>query len=175
MNILRSYLFIVAGVIYLAVLLVCLHSCSLTECLGVKCVNGTCIDGTCNCDAGYYGPSCDTIIRNKIVGKSFTVTSSCFPNESYYSKIDTVSKANLSQVIIENMGDFKINITANIIGILVLNIPPQQSTSGGQTLVISGSGSMTPNHNVLTLQVIYSDVNNKWSDTCTEIYVRQQL
>jgi hypothetical protein len=173
-NTLRSYLFIVAGVIYLTILLVCMHSCSLTECLGVKCVNGICTDGTCNCDAGYYGPSCDTIIRNKFLGKSFTVSSSCFPSESYYSKIDTISKSNLSQVVIENMGNFQINVFANIVGVFGLNIPPQQDTSGGQSLVISGSGSMTANHNVLTLKVIYSDANYKWTDTCTEIYVRDQ-
>jgi hypothetical protein len=110
-----------------------------------------------------------------MVGKSFTVTSSCFPNESYYAEIDTISKTNLSQVIMENMGNFKINVTADIVGILGLNIAPQQVTSGGQTLVISGSGTMTANHNVLTMQVIYTDAQNKWSDTCTETYVRDQL
>ena len=157
---------------YLAVLLFCCHSCTVEQCIGVACKQGTCIHGTCNCNSGYEGPSCDTIIRNKFIG-NFTVSSSCFNTETYVSRIDYITSTNLTQVSIENMINLNITVTADINGSTGLTISQQTESGGGQTWIISGYGSISSDRQTITLNMTYYDTESKITENCTETYIRK--
>jgi len=169
----RSYFLSVVGIIYLGLVVLCAHSCSVTDCLGVACANGTCIDGKCNCNANYEGPSCKTVIRNKFLG-AYKVTSSCFVNETYPDEVNYVATTNYTNVTFKNMSNLRLFVTATIVDSLDLNIPAQNATGGGQVWTVSGTGYINTARNLLTMSMTYVDAANNLTVHCTELYNKNQ-
>jgi hypothetical protein len=172
-NVIKSYISITAGIIYLAALLFCCHSCSLQQCIGVACKHGVCIHGDCNCNSGYEGSDCGTIIRNTFLGH-FDVNSSCFANESYGSTIYEVTTSDYTEVEIDNISNIKaLSVVAEIEGTQGLIINPQVETYSGLTWIISGTGVMTPDKTTITFVMQYVNVTlHNATSTCTEVYTR---
>ncbi|MBK7939269.1 MAG: hypothetical protein IPJ82_20285 [Lewinellaceae bacterium] len=132
-------------------------------CKDVDCgANGTCFSGDCVCDDGYeIGASgqCDTESRVKFYG-NYNVSETCGgPADTYASSISAGSS--ITQVNIGNFGNSGLNVSAEISGD-ELTVPSTPLTIGGNTLTVSGSGTIVGN----ILTITYS-ASGAVSFTCT--------
>lgn len=137
-------------------------------CKDVDCgTYGTCFDGDCVCDDGYeIGASgvCDTESRAKFIG-NYNVSETCGgPADTYSSGIS--NGTSVTQVTISNFGNSGLNVTANISGD-ELTVPSTDLVIGGNTVTVSGSGTIVGN--VLTLN--YS-ASGAVSFSCTAVMTK---
>jgi hypothetical protein len=88
-----------------AALVVCvalfIASCGTTDkCESVNCNSGICVDGTCQCDAGYEGTNCSSLINQKYLGSWKVVENPCAYDSC--GKITNISCPNYTLSILEN-------------------------------------------------------------------------
>jgi hypothetical protein len=65
---------------------VTLSSCEEDKCKGISCAyGGSCSEGICNCPAGYEGPQCETINRDRFLGIWYVNEDGSWSNAAQYS------------------------------------------------------------------------------------------
>ena len=141
--------------------------CATDYCAELTCENGTEVAASggcdCVCDAGYEGVSCDTEERAEFIG-TYNVTEACTSGNYTYSITVTTSSTGVTSIIINNFGDYNVNVIATVSGD---NLTIANQTVGGGTF--SGSGQI--NGSILT--ITYNVTAGTSSDDCTMTCTKQ--
>ena len=103
-----------------------------------------------------------TYARTKFTG-NYNANENCDSGNFTYVTVITNSTAGVDQIVINNLGDFGVNVRATVSGANI-NI---NDTQGG--INFSGSGSIAGN----TLTIIYTASANGQTDSCTATCIKQ--
>jgi len=152
----KSRILQILGVAFIAT--IGMVSCDTDACKDVDCgLYGTCLEGACECDLGYSGATCTTLVRAAFVG-NYNTTESCTTGPDSYAVTVTAGSSDLT-ISIGNLyraGNFTTG-TVNADG----GVTIASQAFGDGTI----SGTATKSGGVLT--VIYTVAIAGNSDTCT--------
>lgn len=140
--------------------------CEIVDCTDVVCITGslTLIDGECGCSDGSepYDPNQPN--NTALYLGTYSVSETC-DSWTYDYNMDVVQGTGSNAIVLENFGDFGINVNAMVSG-LNLTIPSQTRSVGSTPITISGYGELTPAGNELTIYYDYS-TSSFSSESCT--------
>ena len=134
-------------------------ACSSSEC---SLPNGECVDDQCVCMPGYEGENCQTEQRQAFLG-TYTVNESCDNGTDSYQMVVSAGEFAFN-VVFENL----VNTGANVVGVVsgnnVLINAQTFDLGGGNSLFLSGTGSIAGSELSLSC-TIYENGGN--ADVCT--------
>jgi len=114
-----------------------LAACTPDACEDVNCINGACENGDCICEIGFEGLNCETEQRLAFVA-TYNVEETCDQGNFSYQLTATAGTENSNDLIINNLGDFNFDVSANVDGnTFVID----HTTNTGATVV--GNGTLT--------------------------------
>lgn len=133
-------------------------SCNKDECKDVVCQNGgTCVSGTCTCPTGYEGTNCETLSRDKFVGK-YVGTEICTIGTDSYTMELSKNSDNL-KITLTNLYNQAFTAICNMTSKTTFSF---SGTQGSATF--SGTGELTGTSN---LKVTYTITTGVTTNSCT--------
>ncbi|MBS1773217.1 MAG: calcium-binding EGF-like domain-containing protein [Bacteroidetes bacterium] len=143
-------------------------ACNKDACKNVVCNNGgTCVNGTCSCPTGFYGATCDSLVRNKFLG-SWSGADVC-GSGTYNIALTIGSSSGAINALVNNPGGFggTVQITGTVTSSNALSFT-NASVGGGRTL----TGTMTFNGNNMTFAYTVTPAVGV-VDNCNGTYTKQ--
>lgn len=141
----------------LALVLACINCCDASSC-----VNGTAVQNGsncfCDCDAGYEGVICDTLVRTKFIG-THSGNEACSTSTDTYSITISVGATD-DAIVINNLYAAALSTQARFTSNGSFTISSQSFGTG----TISGSGNMNASGKI---QVYFVITVASTSDACT--------
>jgi len=139
-------------------------SCTPDKCKAIVCAyGGVCTDGACSCQTGYEGVQCESVSRDKFIGRwNVTETSTLNPGTHNYSVSLEAASAGITDIKISN---FYNQLTSSVTGSVkgdTIYIPFQVVESD----TIQGNGYIIPDPHYTNhaKMVIYYSVRNGHTD-----------
>lgn len=145
---------------------VTLSSCEEDKCKGISCAyGGTCNEGRCTCPAGYEGPQCETINRQRFGGIWYVNEDGTLSNAAQYSVAVEDVADDMTKIKISTFNNqLRLNVIASVKGDTMTI--PQQVVDG---FTVEGRGILTDDlhygeHGRMTVTYYIIDPNGVRND-----------